>query len=119
MTEKSESKILFDVFVDDNFHYQDESERYKHGEYETWEEAVATCKRIVDADLLHLYKAGESTTELYYSYTSFGEDPFIRPAPHGERFSAWEYAQQRCEEICTNGAASRLQWQTTEKAHEL
>ena len=102
MTEKSKSKILFDVFVDDNFHYQDESERYKHGAYETWEEAVATCKRIVDADLLHLYKAGESTTELYYSYTSFGEDPFIRPAPHGERFSAWEYAQQRCEEICAN-----------------
>ena len=107
MTDKSESKIPFEVFVDDNFHYQDESERYKHGEYDTWEEAVETCKKLVDGELLHLYKPGESAGELYFSYTSFGEDPFIRPAPRGERFSAWEYAQQRCEEISTNGAISR------------
>jgi len=112
MTDKSESKPPFEVFVDDNFHYQDESERYKHGEYQTWEEAVATCKQIVDAELLPLYKPGKSAAELYYSYTSFGEDPFIRPAPHGERFSAWEYARQRCDEIVTNGAPGRATMST-------
>ena len=102
MTEKSESKPRFAVFVDDNFHYQDESERYRLGEYETWEEAVAACRKLVDGSLLHLYKPGESAADLYFSYTSFGEDPFIRPSPRGERFSAWEYARQRCNEICAN-----------------
>ena len=107
MTEKSASKTLFEVFVDDNFHYQDESERYKHGEYDTWEAAVAACKRLVDGELLHLYAPGDSALELYSSYTSFGEDPFIRPCPRGERFSAWEYARRRCDEICATGAGER------------
>ena len=90
----------FEVLVDDNFHYQDESERYKQGEYETYEEAVKVCKAIVDGELLHVYEEGTSAADLYNSYTSFGEDPFIRPSPEGQRFSAWEYARQRCEEIC-------------------
>ncbi len=90
----------FEVFVDDNFHYQDESERYKHGEYETYEEAVRVCKEIVDRELLHQHKKGTTASDLYLSYTSFGEDPFIRPSPEGQRFSDWEYAKQRCEEIC-------------------
>ena len=107
MTEKSASKTLFEVFVDDNFHYQDESERYKQGEYDTWEAAVAGCKRLVDGELLHLYAPGDSALELYSSYTSFGEDPFIRPCPRGERFSAWEYARRRCDEICATGAGER------------
>ena len=98
--ESSNVSIRFEVFVDDNFHYQDESERYKQGEYETYEEAVKSCKEIVDGELLHLYEKGASATGLYFSYTSFGEDPFIRPSPEGERFSTWEYARQRCEEIC-------------------
>ncbi len=108
MTETSESKSHFEVLVDDNFHYQDESERYKHGEYDTYEAAVEACKQIVDGDLLHLYKQGESAAELYYSYTSFGEDPFIRPSPSGEMFSAWNYARQRSKEICANTAAVKV-----------
>ena len=94
MTEKSKAQVRYEVFVDDNFHYQDESERYKHGEYDTYEEAVEACKK-----LLHLHEKGQTASELYHSYTSFGEDPFIRPAPRDERFSAWEYARQRCEQI--------------------
>ena len=98
--DSSNNKIRFEVFVDDNFHYQDESERYKQGEYDTYEEAVKSCKKIVDGELSHLSLNRLSATELYSSYTSFGEDPFIRPTPEGERFSAWDYARQRCEEIC-------------------
>ena len=92
-------KIRYEVFVDDNFHYQDESERYKYGEYDTYEAAVEACKKIVDQELSHLYRDDETALELYSSYTSFGEDPFIRPASRTDRFSAWEYARQRCEEI--------------------
>ena len=53
------------------------------------------------------YTEPNIAADLYYSYTSFGEDPFIRPSPRGERFSAWEYARQRCDEICANGANGR------------
>ena len=98
--DSSNNKIRFEVFVDDNFHYQDESERYKQGEYDTYEEAVKACKEIVGGELSHLNLNRLSAAELYSAFTSFGEDPFIRPTPEGERFSAWEYARQRCEEIC-------------------
>jgi hypothetical protein len=98
--ENSKTKFRFEVYVDDNFHYQDESERYKQGEYDTYEEAVKVCREIVDGELLHLYEKGASAADLYSSYTSFGEDPFVRPSPKGQRFSAWEYANLRCEEMC-------------------
>ena len=97
MTEKLESKSCFEVFV----------ERYKYGEYETYEAAVEACKQIVDGELLHVYQSSMSAADLYYSYTSFGEDPFIRPSLPGERFSAWNYARQRCDEICANGSIAR------------
>ena len=50
--EDANPKISFEVLVDDNFHYQDEAERYKYGEYETYELAVKVCKDIVDEELL-------------------------------------------------------------------
>lgn len=34
----------YEVYVDDNFHFMDESERYKLGAFETCEEAIAACK---------------------------------------------------------------------------
>ena len=118
MTARSESKALFEVFVDDNFHYQDESERYRFGEYETYEKAAEICRGIVDRQLLHLYKQGDSAAELYFSYTSFGEDPFIRPAPKEDRFSAWDYARQRCEEICTDGPTTEARLEHEGKENE-
>ena len=94
-----QTQTRYEVFVDDNFHYQDESERYKYGEYDSYEAAVEACRRIVDGQLSHLHQDSMSAADLYSSYTSFGEDPFIRPAPRTNKFSAWEYARQRCEEI--------------------
>jgi hypothetical protein len=35
--------MSYQVLIDDNFHYQDESERVKHGVFATSEEAVAAC----------------------------------------------------------------------------
>jgi hypothetical protein len=82
------------VFVDDNFHYMNEDERYKDGDYATLEEAVSKCRQIVDDFLEREHKPGMSATELYDRYCSFGEDPFIRGPVAG--FSAWEYARKRC-----------------------
>jgi hypothetical protein len=84
------------VYVDDNFHYMDEEERYTYGEFDTEEEAVTTAKRIVDDFLTEGYKPGMSAEELYSGYTMFGEDPWIS----GSKFSAWQYAKERCFEIC-------------------
>ena len=38
----------YEVFVDDNFHYMDEEERYSAAVFPTYGEALAHAKRIVD-----------------------------------------------------------------------
>ena len=86
------------VFVDDNFHYMDEDERYKKSDYDTFEAAVQACQKIVDDFLKGQYKPGMSSEELFDQYTNFGEDPFIR-GPRTD-FSAWGYASQRCRALC-------------------
>jgi hypothetical protein len=79
----------------------DEGERYEQGEYETYDEAVAACKRIVDEYLTSERKPQMTAEELYKSYQSFGEDPFIIPADEKTKFSAWKYAKERCKELCS------------------
>jgi len=88
------------VFVDDNYHYMDKSERYKCGDYDTLEAAVQVCQAIVDEFLKTAYKPGMSAEDLYKQYVGFGEDPFISGL--GASFSAWTYAKQRCESLCAD-----------------
>jgi hypothetical protein len=88
------------VYVDDNFHFLDESERYKLGEFKTCEEAVAVCMKIVDDFLEKGYQKGMSYKELYEGYTGFGEDPYIYTDDKNCFFSAWDYAKKRCRELC-------------------
>lgn len=91
--------MSYQVFVDDNYHYMDEDERYKLGDFATYEEALNACKKIVDEYLQSSYKDGMKADELYAEYTMFGEDPFITGEPSAF-FSAREYAEKRCAEIC-------------------
>jgi hypothetical protein len=91
------------VMVDDNFHYQDSDERLAQGTYETVEEALAACRRLVDRSLEEEYKPGMSAEALHDRYTSFGDDPFIvvlDGADDRAAFSAWSYAKERCRAIC-------------------
>ena len=99
MGESKRSK-KYVVYVDDNFHYRDKSERYKLGEFGTCEEAVAASKKIVDEFLERGYEKGISFKELYSGYTMFGEDPFIISDDKFCNFSAWDYAKKRCRELC-------------------
>jgi len=101
MTPKDLSSRRYMVLVDDNYHYQDESERHKQGSFETLDRAIDACKRIVDRSLEECHSPGMTAGELYGRYKMFGEDPFVKcegqtPVP----FSAWDYAKERCEEIC-------------------
>ena len=70
------STMKYKVFIDDNFHYMDESHRYKLGEYNTLEKAIEACKKIVDEFLRENYKSGMTSDELSAQYGMFGEDPF-------------------------------------------
>ena len=97
-----EYSVSFNVIVADNFHYMDESENYVHGTFATLEEAIAAAKRIVDEYLASAYKPGLSAAELYHSYVNFGEDPYIAAeGQSGVLFSAWDYARERCAEMCS------------------
>jgi hypothetical protein len=91
---------LFVVSVADNFHHMDQEAVYTHGEFATWSEALAAARGIVDRCLVDLHKDGMTADALYSRYTTFGDDAFIVPNPVGERFSGWEYAKQRCAQIC-------------------
>lgn len=91
---------MFVVRVADNFHYMDEDESYRHSEHATWGEAVATARRLVDMSLTEHFHSGMSAESLYGWYTMFGDDPYIVSPPWDEQFSAWDYAKQRCDELC-------------------
>jgi len=94
--------ISFRVIVGDNFHYMDSSEEYTEGTYETAEQAIEVSKRMVDEFLASAFEPGLSAAALWDHYTSFGEDPAVVPS-EGPRvpFSAWDYAKERCETLCS------------------
>jgi hypothetical protein len=97
---------MFVVRVADNFHYMDKSEIYTHGEFATWEEALGAAKRIVDTFLAAEFRPGITADALFDRYVAFGDDPFISPVPDGLSFSAWEYAEQRCNTLCAGTAGA-------------
>ncbi|MBN2324784.1 MAG: hypothetical protein JXQ30_13705 [Spirochaetes bacterium] len=91
--------MKYELYVDDNSSY-DEDERYEAGEYETIEAAVEAAKKIVDHFLESVFRKrpGLSAEELYIKYEQAGEDPWIHP--NFSDFNSWDYAKQRCDEIC-------------------
>lgn len=94
--------MKYRVLVDDNFHYMDETERIADGVFDTLEEAIIACEKIVDKSLRWLYPQHPDTAErLYDDYMDFGDDPFIRSEPFDPdfRFSAWNYAKRRSADI--------------------
>lgn len=97
--------MTYVVMVDDHFHYMDPEERYKSGEFAHAADALAHCRRIVDDYLAATLAArpnAMTASQLWDSYTSFGEDPFIIVMPGEEplTFSAWAYARAQCEARC-------------------
>ncbi|MDO8671594.1 MAG: hypothetical protein Q7O66_09215 [Dehalococcoidia bacterium] len=86
------------VYVDDNFHYHDEDERYFLGSFDDAESAIAACMNIVDEFIDAHYEPGVEWQDVYSSYTGFGEDPFIKTDDQSCKFSAWDYARRRCQE---------------------
>jgi hypothetical protein len=91
--------MKYTVFVDDNFHYMDESYRYKLGVYPTWDEALQAAKAIVDEFLTENKAKTSSAEDLMAAYCHYGEDPFIDSPDAFKKFSARKYAQEKCKEL--------------------
>jgi hypothetical protein len=86
------------VLVDDHAHYMDETERYQLGEFESVDDAVGAAQALVDQFLAGEHRPGMSVDQLFSIYTHYGPDPFI-PGIH---FSAWDYARERCVQLCSS-----------------
>ena len=95
-----EQTVRYTVRVSDNFHYMDEEEVYDLAEFDSCEEAMAACRKVVDDFLLSTYEPGMNAERLWWLFTSFGDDAYIIGPDTRCRFSGWTYAKQRCEEIC-------------------
>ena len=91
---------MYTVYVDDNFHYEDESKREKLGEFQSAAEAIAAARKLVDSYLDRAFEPGMTAEALFRSFTTFGRDPFIVPSEGTGGFSAWKYAKARCRERC-------------------
>jgi hypothetical protein len=93
---------VFRVLVDDNYHYMHQDERYQAAEFGDYASAVEKCEAIVEDCLQEQlqYRPGMSAESLLIAFKMFGEDPWVSPTPEGvESFSAWDYAEQRCQEV--------------------
>ncbi len=101
--EKTEAdQSPFTVMVDDNYHYMDGDSRYTAGMFDTWEEAVALAKKIVDETISPAINDGLSPEDAIMSYRHFGEDPWIignGAVPKGEHFSVCGYAEMRAFQL--------------------
>jgi hypothetical protein len=90
----------YKVFVDDNYHYTDESERYSVGEYDSLEEALDKCKEITIKSLEHFYETGITPEKLGAQWAMFGEDPFIVGGNGSVPFSARKFiTSELCQVI--------------------
>jgi hypothetical protein len=77
----------------------------KLGEFEDMEAAIAACQRFVDRSLDEC--GSGSAGDLFSQYCSFGEDAWIISDDPACKFSAWDYAKQRCQEIAAAKRAVR------------
>jgi hypothetical protein len=89
----SENKTTekYKVYVDDNYHYMDESERYAVGSYNSLEKALQKCKEITIRSLGDLLEKGITPENLNAQWTMFGEDPFIMGGDGSVPFSARKF----------------------------
>jgi hypothetical protein len=90
--------MTYTVFIEEMSRYQSEDGRYKHGEFETYESAVAACMKIVDEFLEKSLEGDMGAADLFRAWSLFGEDPYIVP-DQDPGFSAMDYARSRCGEI--------------------
>jgi hypothetical protein len=90
--------MTYHLRVYDNFHYNDESEAYNTGHYDSYENALTAAKTIVDEFLVFNWKKGMTPIELRVLFLLYGDDPIVVPdeMTSGDipRFSARKYVDE-------------------------
>jgi hypothetical protein len=90
----------FKIFVDDNYHYMDKSERYVVGSYDSLEDAVNKCRELTIRSLKNLYEKGITPEKLKTQWVMFGEDPYVFGGDGVVPFSARKFiSTELCKEI--------------------
>jgi hypothetical protein len=95
------------LYIDDNYHYQDAEYRTGPRWFDDAEVALAEARRIVDDFLAEARQPDMGAGELFTQFKMFGLDPWIvLPGDEGPTvpFSSWDYARERCTEICACAA---------------
>jgi hypothetical protein len=94
----------YKIYVDDNYHYMDKSERYSVGSYASLEEAVNKCKEITIKSLKNFYEKGITPEALSAQWSMFGEDPYVFGGDGAVPFSARKFVStELCNEIVDSG----------------
>ena len=91
----------FEAFYDENSACQDPEAPSHAGRFATADEAIAECRRMVDADLDEVREPGMSGSAVLVQWQMWGRDPFIR-ADEGDQapeWSAWKYAAIRAKTL--------------------
>ncbi|ADW71156.1 leucine-rich repeat-containing protein (plasmid) [Granulicella tundricola MP5ACTX9] len=101
-----DSNSVYTVYVDDNYHREQEQwKRRILGTFADCDAAIALCKKFVDDFFANFPAApmrglrGKNAADLVGVYYRYGEDPWICGDDPNCLFDAWNYAEQRCEEI--------------------
>jgi hypothetical protein len=89
----------FYLRIYDNYHYQDESEAFNSGSFETGEEAYEKAKSIIDDYITSSIEQGIQLNGIYSQWMTFGEDPVIRSTGKCEykQFSASDFLKEKIE----------------------
>lgn len=96
--------VNYEVFVDDNYHFMDESERHSAGTFDSIPAAIAKGRAIVGSELQYVHKAGIQAGELFSLHCMFGDASWVKGEGCSPKdFSARDYARKRCDEICVTG----------------
>lgn len=99
--------MTFHLRVYDNYHYNDESEAYNTGLFNTYEDALQAAKGVVNEFLADNWRKGMTPKDLHVLFLMFGDDPIVVPNERIENFdmpnfSAREYVPKIIEEFCLN-----------------
>lgn len=95
----------FKVRIHDLHHFADPEYEYSAGTFDTLEEAVAECKKIIEEQLPKAYKEGMTPQKLYSDFIHWGEEPYIVApgyiwGPDDPDINAIAYFKERACEIC-------------------
>ncbi|MGF6904568.1 hypothetical protein [Paraburkholderia sp. GAS348] len=91
------------LYIDDNYHYQNEEHRAGPIGFDDMKMALAEARRLVDDFLAEARQPQMTASELFAQFKMFGPDPWIVPPDDDGPtvpFSAWNYARERCGAIC-------------------